>query len=130
MRLDSRRLSGKILSRYLKIQELKVLEDTGRRPGARKRREMKEALRLELLRRTLLQTDVYEAVWFTKSSEVWLFGAGEKLRSLFEDLFGQTFGLAIRLIVPITLALELTSPEARGELLSLQPCFFAPEDDS
>jgi DNA recombination-dependent growth factor C len=128
MRLDTRKLSNKILNRYLAIKVAEFTAENGRNPGARKKKELKDALRLELLRRTLLNTDVYEVVWLTRSSELWFFGTGEKLRTAFEELFGQTFGLSFRLIVPITLGLELVSDKLRMSLLDVQPTLVGIED--
>jgi hypothetical protein len=121
MRMDSRRLSTKILSRYYAITEAGFFEKNGRLPNSKKKKEMKETLRLELLKRTLLTTDLYEVVWFPLTSEIWLFGSGEKLRVGFEELFGQTFGLSMRLIVPVTMGLELLDDNERLGLLGLRP---------
>lgn len=124
LRLDQRRLPAKILNRYYAIREAEFKEKTGRRPNSVKRKEMKESLRLELLRRTLLTTDLYEAVWLTGRSEVWLAGSGEKLRALFEDVWARTFGLTIRMLVPVTIGLELLDNDGRLRLMELKPSLF------
>ncbi|MDR2340494.1 MAG: recombination-associated protein RdgC [Deltaproteobacteria bacterium] len=121
MRMDSRRLSTKVLNRYYDLTEARYFNKHGRQPNAKKKKELKETLRLELLKKILLTTDLYEAVWFSRTSEIWFFGSGEKLRIAFEELFGQTFGLAIRLIVPITMGLELVDDNDRLSLLDLVP---------
>jgi DNA recombination-dependent growth factor C len=124
MRLDQRKLPGKILNRYYVIREAEVVEKTGRKPNGVRRKELKEALRLELLRRCLLTTDLYEVVWLTGRQEIWLSGGGEKLRALFEDLWGRTFGIAIRMLVPVTIGLELLDDDGRLRLLGLKPSLF------
>ncbi|MDR2406436.1 MAG: recombination-associated protein RdgC [Deltaproteobacteria bacterium] len=128
MRVDSRKLSTKILSRYYNIRESLFMEKNGRKPNSRKKKEMKETLKVELLRRTLLTTDLYEVVWFVKNSEVWLFATGEKLRSSFEDLFGASFNLNMRLLVPISLGLELSGDDERAELMRLAPSILSMEE--
>ncbi|MDR1578515.1 MAG: recombination-associated protein RdgC [Deltaproteobacteria bacterium] len=116
-RIDSRRLPNKILNRYYLIEEAKFVAETGRKPNAQKKKEVKESLRLELLRRCLLDTDLLEVLWFTKEREIWLGGAGEKKRQVFEDLWEKTFGLAARLLAPITMGLEMVTKEQATELL-------------
>jgi DNA recombination-dependent growth factor C len=128
MRMDTRKLSNKILNRYYAIREAQFVEKNGRKPNAKKKKELKETLRLELLKRTLLTTDLYEVVWLTNTSELWLFASGEKLRITFEELFGQTFGLSMRLIVPITLGLELISDKKRLDLLNIKPSLLGADD--
>jgi hypothetical protein len=128
MRLDSRKLSSKILNRYYAIAELQFEEKHGRRPNARKKKDLKENLRLQLLKKTLVTTDLYETVWFPKTSEVWFFGNGEKLRNAFEDLFSATFGLTLRLIVPITMGIELIDKDKRLSLLDVQSSLLDSEE--
>ncbi|MDR1606829.1 MAG: recombination-associated protein RdgC, partial [Deltaproteobacteria bacterium] len=116
-RLDHRRLAAKTLNRYYQIREAEFVAQAGRKPNAQKKKELKEALRQELLRRSLLDTELLEVLWFPQEMEIWLGGAGEKKRALFEDLWERTFGLGARLLVPITLGLEtLTKAEAEALL--------------
>jgi DNA recombination-dependent growth factor C len=124
LRQDQRKLPGKILNRYYVAREAEVTEKTGRKPNSVKRKELKEALRLELLRRCLLTTDLYEVVWLTGRQEIWLAGAGEKLRALFEEEWGRTFGLSLRMLVPVTIGLEILEEDERLALLNLKPSLF------
>jgi DNA recombination-dependent growth factor C len=129
VRLDSRKLSSKILNRDYHYKEIEFLNQVGRKPNSVKKREIKESLRQELLRRTLLNTDLLEVLWLMKEQEIWLSGAGEKNRLLFEELWERTFGLAVRLLVPITMGLEIVPKELGGSLLSSGPCSLWEEDD-
>ncbi|MDR1081155.1 MAG: recombination-associated protein RdgC [Deltaproteobacteria bacterium] len=124
MRQDQRKLPTKILNRYYMIREAQIAEKTGRKPNSVKRKELKEALRLELLRRCLLTTDVWDVVWLTGRQELWLAGAGEKLRALFEELWSRTFGLSLRMLVPVTIGLELLDEDGRLALMNLKPSLF------
>ncbi|MDR1164694.1 MAG: recombination-associated protein RdgC [Deltaproteobacteria bacterium] len=128
LRVDARRLSPKILSRYFHIAEADFYEKMGRKPNKTVRLEMREKLRLDLLKRTLLSTDLYEVIWLVQQNEIWLGAAGEKIRAVFEESWLQTFGLSIRLLVPITLGLELTAPERRLALMDLKPSLLGSED--
>lgn len=119
LRQDERRLSGKILGRYVGLWEAKFAAQTGRKPNAPKRREMRETIRLDLLRRSLLDTRLMEVLWLAEANEVWLGAAGEKNRAVFEDLWSRTFGLGLKLLVPVAVGLELLSDARRRQLLNL-----------
>ncbi|MDR2460649.1 MAG: recombination-associated protein RdgC [Deltaproteobacteria bacterium] len=121
LRQDSRKLPPKILNRYYAVLENDFVKKIGRKPNSVKKKELKENLRQDLMRRCLLSTDLYEVAWLTTKNELWLAGAGEKLRANFEDLWLKTFGLTIRLLVPVTLALELVPPHRREDILELVP---------
>ncbi|MDR1656763.1 MAG: recombination-associated protein RdgC [Deltaproteobacteria bacterium] len=121
LRQDERKLSAKTLNRYYAIREAKFIAETGRKPNTIKKTEMKESLRLDLLRRSLLNTNLYQTVWLKEHNEVWLDGTSEKIRSLFEDFWARTFGLAIRLLVPISLGLELLPEQSHDALANLEP---------
>jgi DNA recombination-dependent growth factor C len=119
-RLDARRLPGKTLRRYYLLKEAELIAETGRKPNAQKKREMMDSLRQELLRRTLLNTDLLEIIWFTREREIWIAGAGEKKRLIFEELWEKSFSLPVRLLAPITIGLEIIPKELGETLLKAQ----------
>jgi DNA recombination-dependent growth factor C len=129
LREDTRKLSTKILNRYYAIVEAEFVKKMTRKPNSVKKKELKENLRRDLLRRSLLSTDLHEVAWLTKQNEVWLSGSGEKLRALFEDQWNRTFALSIRLLTPITMAVELAPPDRRLEVLDLRPGVLAGEEE-
>jgi DNA recombination-dependent growth factor C len=128
LRKDSRRLPAKILNRYYLIEERRFATQTGRKPNSLKKREMKEALRLDLLRRCLLETQILEVIWLTERQEIWLGAQGEKNRALFEELWSKTFGLELTLLVPITLGLELSEEKQTPSLMGLESSLFWKEN--
>ncbi|MDR2443134.1 MAG: recombination-associated protein RdgC [Deltaproteobacteria bacterium] len=121
LRQDERKLSAKTLNRYYAIREAKFITETGRKPNTIKKTEMKESLRLDLLRRSLLSTNLYQVVWLKDEAEVWLDGTSEKIRALFEDYWARTFGLALRLIVPVSLGIELMPEKFHQDIIRLMP---------
>ena len=121
LRLDERKLSGKILNRYYGIAESKLIKETGKKPNSLKRNQMKESLRLDLLKRSLLTTSVWEVVWLADRDEIWLDSSSEKVRALFEDQWARTFSLAIRLLVPISIGFEHLDKQKIGKLMRLEP---------
>jgi DNA recombination-dependent growth factor C len=128
LRLDERKLPGRILNRYLAISVARFTAQTGRKPNSTKKREIKDALRHDLLRRSLLDTSLFEVVWLTERHEVWLGASGEKHRTMFEELWGKTFGLGIKPLVPVTVGLEILRKTQKERLLGLkEPTSFAGE---
>lgn len=117
LRLDSRKVPGKTVSRYYNIREAQYVEKIGRAPNSVAKRELKEAIKSELLRRALLNTELMEAAWLYQENEVWLAAVGEKRRETFEELWGRTFGLSLQMLVPATVGLELLSGNLRKSLL-------------
>ncbi|MDR1873140.1 MAG: recombination-associated protein RdgC [Deltaproteobacteria bacterium] len=128
-RLDSRRLSGKTLRRYYLLKEAEVIAQTGRKPSSQKKRELMGSLKQDLLRRALLNTDLLEIIWFPTVREIWIGGAGEKKRLIFEELWEKSFGLPVRLLVPITLGFEMIPQELGEALLKAQASDLWGEDE-
>ena len=122
LRLDTRRLPPAILRRYCALREARYTVQTGRRLNSLVRREMKEAVRTDLLRRALVSTELMEVAWLHQENEVWLAATGEKRRERFEELWGRTFGLALRMeVLPLTYGLEKLADRLRQALLSVRP---------
>ena len=117
LRLDTRKLSAKAVGRYYAIREAQYLEKTGRRPNSLAKKELKEAVKSELMRRTLLNTELMEVAWLYQNNEIWLAATGEKRRETFEELWGRTFGLSLQMLVPVTVGLEVLTGEMRKALL-------------
>ena len=91
---------------------------------------MKDALRLDLLKRSLLDTQLFEVIWLLENNEVWLGATGERNRSIFEESWLRTFGLGLRLLVPVTVGLEVLEKPARTRLMALkEPSFFGADDE-
>jgi DNA recombination-dependent growth factor C len=122
LRLDERKLPSRILNRYCAIAEARhVAENGGKALNSHKRSQIKESLRLDLLRRSLLSTSLWQVVWLRDRSEVWVDAANERSRAIFEDQWARTFGLALRLLVPISLGLEILPEKLHEKLVQLEP---------
>ena len=117
LRLDTRSLPGRTVARYYALREAQYLAKTGRRPNSLAKKELKEAVRSDLMRRALVNTELMEAAWLYQENEVWLAATGTRRRESFEELWGRTFGLALQMLVPPTLGLELLAPELQKALL-------------
>lgn len=117
LRLDKRKVSPKALGRYYAIREAEYVAKLDRRPNSLAKKELKEAVKSELLQRSLLSTELLEVVWLFKENEIWLAGIGEKRREVFEELWSRTFGLSLQMLVPATWSLELLAGDLRQALL-------------
>ncbi len=120
LRLDTRKLSPRTLARYLAIRQALYVAETGRQPHSLAKKQLKEAVRSDLLRRCLVNTELMEVVWLWQEKELWLAAAGEKRREAFEELWNRTFGLSLQMLVPATLGLELLNQELHRALLDCQ----------
>lgn len=112
MRVDTRKISPKVVQRYLSIAIADAEARTQRPLSVDERRELKLKVRTELMSRTPVNTDVYEVCWFVKKEEIWLAGTGTKLRERLEDLWHRTFGLGIVMKIPYILARDLAPEDA------------------
>lgn len=121
LRLDSRRLSARTVNRYLVLEEARYIESVGRPPSTLTRRELKNKVRSDLLRRTPVDTDLSEVLWSPARHELWLGATGEKKRDLFEELWRESFGLSLKFLTPVSLAPELIPEEKHPLLAALKP---------
>lgn len=123
VRVDTRKISPKVMARYCAIREDLYESNKGCRPNAVARKEIKSAVHSDLTRRIPLTTEIMAVAWFLKQNELWLVAVGEKPRQIFESLWGRTFGLSLTMQVPVTVGLEIfhnSSPLTEG-LLAVQP---------
>ncbi|CAO0821802.1 Recombination-associated protein RdgC [Desulfarculales bacterium] len=108
LRWDRRRVPAGLLKKYHILEMKKALAACGGRGLSRADREdFKEKVRLDLLRRTLPSTQVFEVCWDTQRGEVWLGSTGRGVRDIFEDLFRRTFDLRPWPRIPYLLASDL-----------------------
>jgi DNA recombination-dependent growth factor C len=115
MRVDNRKVSAKMVNRYLAMALAEAEERSEKPLGAEDRRLLKSKVRQDLLARTPVNTDIYEVVWLPKRDEVWLAAVGTKVRERFEDLWRRTFNLGLMLKIPYVLARELLPGEVSPE---------------
>ncbi|MBU2550910.1 MAG: recombination-associated protein RdgC [Proteobacteria bacterium] len=117
LRVDTRRVSTKVVNRYLALA-VSQAETLSEKPlSADQRQEIKLRVRQDLLSRTPVQTDVFEVCWLTDRDEVWLAGAGTKARERFEDLWRRTFGLGLLMQIPFLMARDMLPPDVTHEQL-------------
>jgi hypothetical protein len=128
LRLETRRIPPAVFKKHLAIalrDELAKAKEQGRSFVSRDRkREIKEQVGLRLRAKTLPVPAVFDAVWDMRSGRVLLASTNAKVRALFEDYFGLTFGLKLEPLVPFFLALDILGEDAAGTLEGLEPAIF------
>lgn len=110
MRVDRRRVPGALLRKLHRQEVAKARALREGRPLSRAEREdLKEKVRLDLLRRTVPSTVLVEMIWNTSNGELWVATASRGLLDLFEGLFRRTFDVVPVPRIPWLLAEELCS---------------------
>jgi hypothetical protein len=120
LRRDQRRIPTPLIKAYQHLAEQEFLAAS---PGffrvpKQKREDIRDAVRLKLLARTLPGPAMYDAVWDTRSGLVTLASLSSKTIDLFESEFKKSFpGLRLIMIHPFARA-EKVCPPAFAELLA------------
>ena len=119
LRRDQRKLPAALLKAGIRSAEQDFLAAS---PGLsrvpkQKREDIKEAVRLSLMARTLPAPSMFDAVWDTRSGLVTFASLGNKARETFEILFAKTFGgLRLQALHPIARAAGVVEEPLLPEL--------------
>jgi len=119
LRRDQRRIPSALLKAYQKVAEHEFLEANPSffRVPKQKREEIKDAVRLGLLVRTLPAPAMYDAVWDTDKGLVTLASLSAKVIDQFESEFKKSFpGLRLLMLHPYSRAEGLVPEELVPEL--------------
>ena len=124
MRIERRSVPAQLLQLIYRDRFFAVQAKTGKTPGPKERRELKDQVREELMGRALPAISYVDAYWRDKEGELQVFSTGKKARQLFETLFTKTFsdhlGQTLIRIAPPLLGLsesDWTESEGASETL-------------
>lgn len=95
MRVEKRSVPAQLLQLIYRERFFDVQTKTGKTPGPKERRELKDLVREELMSRALPAVSHVDAFWRDQAGELHLFSTGKRARQLFETLFMKTFGDAL-----------------------------------
>ncbi|MCD6305574.1 MAG: recombination-associated protein RdgC [Deltaproteobacteria bacterium] len=130
LRIDERKIPSTALRQYVRQAEEKVKEEEHLEFLSRNRREdVKEAVRLRLLKRAIPVTRTYDMIWNTLTGLV-IFGCvSPRICDEFIHRFYLTFGIQLDAVCPYTLGeLHLEKDEASLDLMDgLSPTRFLEE---
>lgn len=122
LRIDERKVSKSLLNKYaLKEEERIKREKQLPRLSRNQMVQIKEDVRLQLVRRSLPVPAVYDLCWNLADNTVLFFSTNSKAQSVLEDFFKECFGLTITLQVPFLTAAHLLDMADQEKLQDLQP---------
>lgn len=129
LRLDTRRIPPAVMKKHLTLAVSEEMDRTEEAKGKRyvsrdRKTEIKEQTKLKLNARTLPIPAQFDVVWNIQTNVVYLASITDKLRTLFEDLFVQTFDLHLEPMTPYYQALAYLGEERSRALEELEPTIF------
>lgn len=131
LRIDERKIPPTALRQHTLQAETRIMEEEQLEYLPRRRRsEIKDAVRIRLLKRAIPVSKTHDMIWNTRTGQV-IFGCvSPKTCDEFIELFRQTFDMDIQAVCPYTLAEALLKTEgsASDPLEELSPMAYAKED--
>jgi len=125
MRIDERKVAPAVLKKFFLKEEKRILKERQLPKLSRSQKlELKENVRLRLLKQAAPVPAVYEMYWSLADNAVTFFSTSGKAQTVFEELFRDTFDLGLVMQIPFTLATALL-PDAVDELYELTPAVIA-----
>lgn len=125
LRTDERKISTSVLRKFsLKEEERIKKERQVPRLNRAHRQEIKENMRLQLMKKAVPMASVYDLCWNLADGTLLFFSTNNKAQSVLEDFFRETFGLRLILQIPYLTAEHLLAPEERQQLAELRPEIF------
>ena len=122
LRVDERKVSSSLLKKFsLKEEERIKKEHRAPRLSRGHRQQIKEDIRLQLIKKALPVPSVYELSWNLANNTVLFFSTSVKAQSVLEDFFKESFGLTIILQVPYLAAANLLDQSEQERLKEIQP---------
>ncbi len=123
LRIDERKVPAAVLKKLcLKEEQRLKRERQVPRLSRAHRQEIKENVRLALLKQAVPTPAVYDLVWDLASATVLFFSTNKKAIEVVEQYFKETFGLTLVQQVPYLVAERLLDdPEARQRLAAAGP---------
>jgi len=122
MRIDERKVSATLLKKFtLKEEERLKKEHRAPRLSRSHREQIKEDVRLQLVKKALPMPSVYELSWNLADNTLLFYSTSAKAQSILEDFFKDCFGLSIILQVPYSIGVKLLDHNELERLKEIQP---------
>lgn len=115
MRVDERKIPATAIRQYsLEAEEkIKAAEDLDFLPK-RRREDIREAIKMKLMKRAIPNSRVYDMVWNTVSGSVFFGCTNTKLCDEFQELFFKTFDFHLWATCPYTLTLSYSEKQGNA----------------
>jgi hypothetical protein len=125
LRLDERRVSPKVLNKFCLKEEERLKKERQIPKLARAHRvEIKESVKLMLMKKAAPTPAVYDLCWNLAEATVLFFSTSQKAQELLEEFFKETFDLSLMLQVPYLTAEHLLDAPGREALADISPAIF------
>lgn len=125
LRMDERKVAPRVLNKFcLKEEERLKKERQVPKLSRSHRLDIKENMRLMLMKRAVPVPAVYDLCWNLAESTLLFFSTSRKAQELLEEFFKETFGLGLLLQVPYLTAERLLAAEGAEPLADLEPALF------
>ena len=122
LRIDERKVSSTLLQKYSRKEEERIKKEKQiPRLNRSQRVQIKENIRLQLVKKSLPVPSVYDLCWNLANGTVMFFSTSAKAQSVLEDFFKECFGLRIILQVPFLAAAHLLDEQGLERLQNLHP---------
>ncbi len=125
LRIDERKISQAALKKFCLKEEERIKKER-RVPRLNKeaRREIKENIKLMLVKKAVPIPSVYDLCWNLSKGTLLFFSTGRKAQEALENFFKETFGLRIVLQIPYLKAAHLLDDQNREALSDIGPSIF------
>ncbi len=125
LRIDERKVSPAILKKFTQKEEERIKSERQIPKLSRTMKvEIKERVRVELMRKAIPVPSTFELCWNLSESSVLFFSTNKKIHAVLEDFFKESFGLLMRQQIPYTIAEHLLDEENQPLLGNLTPQIF------
>ncbi len=125
LRIDERKVSPAILKKMTQKEEERIrLEKELPKLSRSMKVEIKERVRVELMRKAIPVPSVFELCWSLSDSTLLFFTTNKKIHTVLEDFFKESFGILIRQQIPYTTAENLLKDDDLLTLDRLSPELF------
>ncbi len=125
LRIDERKVAPAVLNKFcLKEEERIKKEREIPRLNRAHRMEIKENMKLMLLKKAVPVPAVHDLCWNLSDGTLLFFTTNKKAQETLEDFFKDTFGLHVVLQIPYHVASRLLGPEKEQALSDITPDIF------
>lgn len=113
-RVDVRTVPSNALTQHCREAEKRIRESEELEILPKKRRQdIREAMRIKLLKRAIPRTQTYDTIWNLQTGIVFFGGTSNKLCDEFTEFFLKCFGLHLKTVFPFSIACQVLEKEKR-----------------
>ncbi|MFH0926406.1 MAG: recombination-associated protein RdgC [bacterium] len=128
LRIDNKKIPSDILKKQCSKTEEKRKTDLGREfISKEERQEIRETVKLDLLKRIIPHTSIYDMIWNLKTGLVFFSSLSDNLYTEFVDLFKKTFELNLHQLFPYSIAEDILKDDQKASLENIAPISFIPK---